>query len=454
MNIGAGRIATQDLPRIDLAIAKGELATNPKLLDLITKIKAKGGQLHIIGLLSDGGVHSHQDHIVALAQIGARAGLGIMVHALLDGRDTPPESAAGYLAAFQAATADHPQVSLATIGGRYFAMDRDKRWDRVAKGYEAIVHGRGAHGANAHEALDAAYAKGETDEFVTPAILGAYAGMQDGDGVLFANFRADRARQFLTALCDPGFDGFDVGRKPDFAGVAGMVEYSTALNAYLPALFQAIDFHDTLGEVVSRAGCRQLRLAETEKFAHVTYFLNGGAEAVFDGEERLMIQSPKVATYDLAPEMSAREVTDQLVTAITSDRFDLIVVNYANGDMVGHTGDLAAAIRAVEALDTSLARVIEALEASGGAMLITADHGNAEMMRDPVTGAPHTAHTTFDVPVILVGAHNSNQLLSNGKLSDVAPTILALMGLEAPAAMTGTSLLHATAGSGGVRAQA
>ncbi len=442
MNIGAGRIATQDLPRVDLAIAKGELATNPRFVELIAKVKAGSGRLHLLGLLSPGGVHSHQDHMVALARLAAQAGLQVLIHAFLDGRDTPPSSADGYLAEVEKALSDLPQVSVATIGGRYFAMDRDQRWDRVSLGFNAMVRPTGAKAKSARQGLADAYAAGQSDEFVMPRAIGEYAGMRDGDGLLMTNFRADRARQIMTALVDPDFNGFDVSPRIRFSAQAGMVEYSSALNAWLPALFDAIDYADTLGEVVSRAGLLQLRLAETEKFAHVTYFLNGGAEAVFKGEERQLVQSPKVATYDLQPEMSAREVTDHLVSAIMADRFDLIVVNYANGDMVGHTGDLAAAIKAVEALDESLGRVLAALESRSGVALITADHGNAEMMRDPETHEPHTAHTTFDVPVFLAGSLPRSYDLVNGRLADVAPTVLELMGLVKPAAMTGKSLLR------------
>jgi len=463
MNIGAGRIATQDLPRIDMAIAKGEFARNPKLTAFLDKVRAGSGRLHIPGLLSraevhcgvlrgsgrlhipgllsPGGVHSHQDHIVALARAASDAGCDALVHAFLDGRDTPPQSADAYLAEFEAALASIPRARIATIGGRYYAMDRDQRWERVKAAYDVMVHGAGARVSSARDAVAQAYATGKTDEFVLPVGIGAYDGMRAGDGLIMANFRADRARQILTALVDPAFSGFDVGGRVAFSAQMGMVEYSTALSAFIPALFPAVEFSDTLGEVVSRAGLAQLRLAETEKFAHVTYFLNGGAEAVFPGEDRILVQSPKVATYDLKPDMSAGEVTNRLVEAINADRYDLIVVNYANGDMVGHTGDLPAAISAVETLDQSLGRVLSALTPRGGAMLITADHGNAEMMRDPATGAPHTAHTVFDVPVILAGAVPAGATLRNGRLADVAPTVLDLMGLVRPMAMTGRSLL-------------
>ncbi len=441
MNIGAGRIATQDLPRIDLAIAKGDLAANPHLQDLLAKIKAAGGRLHLLGLLSPGGVHSHQDHIVALARIASDAGIETCIHAFLDGRDTPPKSAKDYLAQVETALSDVPLAHIATIGGRYFAMDRDKNWERVSRAYDVMVKGTGESLANAQAVVAQAYKQDQTDEFISPVRIHDYAGMRDGDGLLMANFRADRARQIMTALVDPDFAGFDRGVRPVFSAIGGMVEYSTALNAHVQALFPAIDFADTLGEVVSRAGLRQLRLAETEKFAHVTYFLNGGAEAVFEGEDRILIQSPKVATYDLQPEMSADEVTNKLTSAIDAGTYELIVVNYANGDMVGHTGDLPAAIKAVEVLDHSLGRVLASVERAGAALVITADHGNAEMMRDPQTGAPHTAHTVFDVPVILAGAGHNRHLV-NGRLADVAPTVLELMGLQVPRAMTGHSLIR------------
>lgn len=439
MNLGAGRVVMQDLPRIDRAIASGELARNSNLHDFIAKLKQSGGTCHLMGLLSPGGVHSHQDHLVTLAKLVSGAGVKVALHAFLDGRDTPPSSAKHYVDQVQSAIAGLPLVSFATIGGRYYAMDRDKRWERVELAYDALFGHAPHHAAFASEAVAAAYAREETDEFVKPTIIAGFAGIRDGDGLLMANFRADRARQILTALIDPAFDGFARKRIARFAAVLGMVEYSSALAKFMPCLFPPMELAETLGEVASKAGLKQLRIAETEKYAHVTFFFNGGEERLFPGEERILVPSPKVATYDLKPEMSAYEVTDKLVAAIEADAFDLVVVNFANTDMVGHTGDLQAAIKAVEAVDRCLGRLRAAVEARGGAMLITADHGNAEMMFDPATGEAHTAHTLNRVPVIVLGA--GRRSVADGRLADVAPTILELMGLPKPEAMTGRSLL-------------
>ncbi len=445
MNIGAGRVVMQDLPRVDAAIARGEVKSNPAMTAFIGKLKASGGACHLMGLMSPGGVHSHQDHIAALARILDEAGIPVAIHAFLDGRDTPPSSARGFMADFERRVAGLGKARIATIGGRYFAMDRDKRWERVALAYDTLVDGKGEAAATAAAAIDAAYRRGETDEFVKPTAVGGYRGMKDGDGVLMANFRADRARQILTALLDPKFDAFTRPRTVKFAAALGMSEYSTALNAFMPALFPAERLNHVLGAVVAEAGMTQLRIAETEKYAHVTFFLNGGEETLFPGEERILVPSPKVATYDLQPEMSAFEVTDKLVDAIRAGKFDLIVVNYANTDMVGHTGDLQAAIKAVETVDACLGRLRDAVAAQGGAMVITADHGNAETMQDPETREPHTAHTLNRVPVILVNGAASVRKLRDGRLADIAPTLLALMGLPAPGEMTGRSLIPADA---------
>jgi 2,3-bisphosphoglycerate-independent phosphoglycerate mutase len=442
MNLGAGRVVMQDLPRIDQAVADGSLITLPALTALIARLRATGGTCHLMGLLSPGGVHSHQDHLAALARAVATAGVPVAVHAFLDGRDTPPRSAAEFVARFEADIAGSG-ARIATIIGRYYAMDRDKRWDRVSLAYAALVDGQGAPAETAAAAIAASYAAGKTDEFVLPAVIGGYRGMRDGDGLLMGNFRADRAREILSALVDPAFDGFARPRLPAFAVRLGLVEYSTDLNAFLGALFPAESLHRILGEVVSEAGLRQLRIAETEKYAHVTFFFNGGRERVFPGEERILVPSPKVATYDLQPQMSAPEVCDRLVAAIEGGSFDLIVANFANGDMVGHTGILDAAISAVETLDACLGRLEAAVVAAGGTLLVTADHGNAEMMADPVTHEPFTAHTTFPVPAVLVAAPAGVTGLSNGRLADVAPTLLALLGLPQPPEMTGHSLLVA-----------
>jgi 2,3-bisphosphoglycerate-independent phosphoglycerate mutase len=442
-NLGAGRLVLQDLPRIDAAIASGQLATMPALRDFVGKLNRSRGTAHLMGLLSPGGVHSHQHQIAALARILAEAGAPVAVHAFLDGRDTPPKAAAAYLENFARDVAGLEQVRLATLCGRYYAMDRDKRWDRVEKAYRLIVEGAGESAGNPRQGVEAAYARGETDEFVRPTAIAGYPGMQDGDGVLFANFRADRAREIAAALLDPDFSGFARGKRVAFASALGLVEYSTELNRFLGTLFPPEDLRDTFGEIVSRAGLRQLRIAETEKYAHVTFFFNGGREMVYAGEERILVPSPKVATYDQQPEMSAPEVTDRVVEAIRSHRFDIIVLNYANTDMVGHTGRLDAAVKAVETVDACLGRLSESVEQAGGTLVITADHGNAEMMRDPVTDEPHTAHTLNPVPFVVVNPPRPIQHLADGRLSDVAPTLLDLLGLPQPAVMTGHSLIAA-----------
>jgi 2,3-bisphosphoglycerate-independent phosphoglycerate mutase len=439
MNLGGGRVLVQDLPKIDVAILNGSLARNRLLRDGIAAVKASGGAFHVMGLLSPGGVHSHQDHLVALAKIISEAGVPVVLHGFMDGRDTPPSSGREFAAEVEAAIAPLKDVRFGTVGGRFHAMDRDKRWDRVEKAYAALVRGEGETAATADAAIAASYAAGVTDEFMLPAVIGGYPGMNDGDGLIMANFRADRAREILTALVDPTFDGFDRHPLVQFASVLGMVEYSSALSAFVPALFPAEKVANTLGEVVSKAGLRQLRIAETEKYAHVTFFFNGGEEAVFENEDRVLVPSPKVATYDLQPEMSAGEVTDRLVEAVASDKYDLIVVNFANPDMVGHTGILSAAIKAMEAVDAAVGRLEAAVRARGGVLLITADHGNLEMMQDPESGEAFTQHTTFQVPVLLAGA--GHVALHDGVLADVAPTMLALMGLAQPAEMTGHSLV-------------
>ncbi|HEX2151821.1 MAG TPA: 2,3-bisphosphoglycerate-independent phosphoglycerate mutase, partial [Stellaceae bacterium] len=436
-NLGAGRVVMQDLPRIDKAIADGTLASLPAMREFIDRLKASGGAAHVIGLLSPGGVHSHQDQIAALAAILGDAGVPVAVHALLDGRDTPPKSAIRYLSKFQGDIAGHGNIRIATVAGRYYGMDRDKRWDRVAKAYRMLTEGEGEHADDPLKAVEAAYARGETDEFVLPTAIGERRGMQDGDGVLFANFRADRIREIASALLDPEFAGFERAKIVRFAAAAGLVEYSTELNRFLATLFPPYDLSGTFGEVIADAGLKQLRIAETEKYAHVTFFFNGGRETAFPGEERILVPSPKVATYDLQPEMSAPEVTDRVVEAIRSGRFDAIVLNYANTDMVGHSGLIDATVKAVETVDTCLGRLAEAVEAMGGTLVITADHGNAEMMRDPETGEPHTAHTLNPVPFVVVNPPGAVARVENGRLADVAPTLLDILGLEKPAGMTG-----------------
>jgi 2,3-bisphosphoglycerate-independent phosphoglycerate mutase len=440
-NIGAGRVVLQDLPRIDKALADGKVANLPALQDFIAKLKQSGGTAHVMGLVSPGGVHSHQRQIAALASVVSDAGVPVAVHAFLDGRDTPPQSASCYLKQFQQEIAGHGASRIATVTGRYYAMDRDKRWDRVAKAYAALTAPIGEHAEDPVKAVEAAYARGETDEFVLPTAIGDYRGIKDGDGVFFANFRADRIREIATALLDPDFSGFTRQKRIAFAAALGLVEYSTELNRFIATLFPPEDLSGTLGEIVSDAGMTQLRIAETEKYAHVTFFFNGGRETIFPGEERILVPSPKVATYDQQPEMSAPEVTDKVVEAIRSGHFDVIVLNYANTDMVGHTGKLDAAMKAVETVDACLGRLAEAVEKAGGTLVITADHGNAEMMRDPETGEPHTAHTLNPVPFVIVNPPGAIARVENGRLADVAPTLLGLLDLPKPAAMTGHSLI-------------
>ncbi len=438
VNIGAGRVVMQDLPRIHHAVADGSLAASPALNDLIAALKRSGGVCHLMGLVSPGGVHSHQDHAVALARLLIGAGLRIEIHAFTDGRDTPPRSAGEDIRKLRAALPGG--VRIATVSGRYYAMDRDKRWDRVSKAYLAITDAEGPHFADPLSVVDDAYSKGVTDEFVVPAAVDGYRGMKDGDGLLCFNFRADRVREILGALLEPEFDGFPRHRAIRFAAAAGMTQYSAALDRRLTTLFPSQTMQNLIGGVAAAAGRTQLRMAETEKYPHVTYFLNGGEEAQYPGEDRIMVPSPKVATYDLQPEMSAPELADKAVAAITSAKYDLIVLNFANPDMVGHTGNLQAAIKAVETVDTALGRIAQAIERQGGALLVTADHGNCEMMRDPETGGPHTAHTTNPVPVLLFGAKAAS--IRDGRLADLAPTLLELMGVAQPQEMTGESLLH------------
>ena len=441
MNLGAGRVAVPDMPRIDLAIEDGSLARNPILIDLIATLKKDGNACHLLGLASPGGVHAHQDQMIALANMIAEGGVPVWIHAFLDGRDTPPRSALEYLEQIADGLKKELPIKFATIGGRYYAMDRDKRWDRIEKAYDCIVDAKGESAKTPKDAVDQAYAAKLDDEFVLPTAIDGYQGMKDGDGLLMFNYRSDRAREILTALLDPMFDGFRRGRLVKFADAVGMVEYSAALNGFLKTLFPPAVIKMGLGETIARAGLKQLRIAETEKYAHVTFFFNGGEERQFDGEERILVPSPKVQTYDLQPEMSAPEVTDKLVEAIGSGKFDLIVVNYANTDMVGHSGILPAAIKAVEAVDSCLGRLMEAVKKAGGVMFVTADHGNAEQMYDEESHQKHTQHTLNRVPALLFNSPDNIRSLSDGKLADVAPTLLALMHVPQPREMTGHSLL-------------
>ncbi len=439
MNLGCGRVMLQDLPRIDDAISNDTLNVNTELVTFIHKLKSSGGTAHIMGLLSPGGVHSHQNHTAALVKACDASGVPVEVHVITDGRDTPPRSAGPFIEQFEKDIRYCQNASIATVTGRYWAMDRDNRWERVIKAYNVMTLGDGLQSAaNATDAIKNAYNRDENDEFVSATIINDYQGMRDGDGLLCANFRADRAREILTAFVDPDFTGFERTKTIQFAAQSGMVEYSSALNTFMPCLFPSEVVKDSFGEVLAKQNIPQLRIAETEKYAHVTFFFNGGREDAFAGEDRILIPSPDVATYDLKPEMSAYDVTDKLVAAIESRKYGAIIVNYANPDMVGHTGVLQAAIKAVETIDACITRLETAVNHIGGVMIVTADHGNVELMKDQQTGQPHTAHTNFDVPALLVGR---DMAFEDGALADVAPTLLALMGLDQPALMTGKSLV-------------
>lgn len=440
MNLGAGRVVYQDFTRVTKAIRDGEFFENPVLTGAVDKAVGAGKAVHILGLLSDGGVHSHQDHIVAMAELAAKRGAErIYLHAFLDGRDTPPRSAQSSIELLDAAFAKLGKGRIASLIGRYYAMDRDNRWDRVSAAYNLIVDSAAEYTADSALAgLEAAYARDESDEFVKATRIGDAVKVEDGDAVIFMNFRADRARELSRVFVEPDFNEFPRARLPKLAAYIGLTQYSAKIPA--PAAFAPSSLENVLGEYLAKNGKTQLRIAETEKYAHVTFFFSGGREEPFEGEERILIPSPKVATYDLQPEMSAPEVTDRIVEAIEQQRYDVIVVNYANGDMVGHTGVFDAAVKAVEALDGCVGRITEALDKVGGEALITADHGNVEQMEDECTGQAHTAHTTEPVPFIYYGKRDL-KVREGGVLADVAPTMLTLMGLEIPKEMTGTSIL-------------
>ena len=439
-NIGAGRVVAMDLGAIDLAIEDGSFARNAAVEGFIAKLRASGGTAHLMGVVSNGGVHGHLNHVLAACRAITAAGVPVALHAITDGRDVAPNSAAEFVSALMVSLPVGAKV--ATVIGRYWAMDRDNRWERVERAYRAMVFAEGEHAATPQIAVAQSYAKKEMDEFIAPTVIGDYMGACDGDGYFCLNFRSDRAREILAALADPTFVGFAAGTRPVWVALLGMVQYSDASSGYMSTAYPKRSIVNTLGEWVAAHGKTQFRLAETEKYPHVTFFLNGGREVPFEGEERFMPKSPKVATYDLQPEMSSAEVSDHFVSAIERG-FDLIVVNFANPDMVGHTGSLPAAILACEAVDAGLGRALAALAKVGGAMIVTADHGNCELMVDPVTGGPHTSHTVNPVPVILVGGPKGAVLRSGGKLADLAPTLLALMGMEQPVEMTGKSLLLA-----------
>ncbi|WP_106476731.1 2,3-bisphosphoglycerate-independent phosphoglycerate mutase [Phytohalomonas tamaricis] len=444
MNLGAGRIVYQDFTRITKAIKDDELQNIETLTKPIDSAVEKGGAVHLLGLLSTGGVHSHEDHILAMADLAAARGAKkVYIHAFLDGRDTPPKSARESIERADAKLQQQGVGYIASIIGRFYAMDRDNRWERVEAAYRLISEGVGEHTAkSAEEGLDAAYARDETDEFVTATSIRPDGSepvtVAEEDAIIFVNFRSDRARELTRAFVNKDFDGF-ARNTPAHANFVTMTQYADDIDA--PIAFPPTELNNTLGEVVAERGFTQLRIAETEKYPHVSFFFSGGREEQFEGEERILVPSPKdVKTYDLKPEMSAYELTDKLVAAIDAGKFDLIICNYANGDMVGHSGDLTATTKAIETVDTCLGRVVEAINRAGGECLVTADHGNAELLVDPQTGNPHTSHTTFPVPLVYVSPRNA-ALHEGGRLCDIAPTLLAMMGEEAPDEMTGNVLI-------------
>ena len=439
VNLGAGRVVYQDFTKVTKSIADGEFEHNPALVKAIDEAVSKDKAVHIMGLLSPGGVHSHEDHIFAALKMAAHRGAKkVYLHAFLDGRDTPPQSAEASLEKADAVFAEIGCGKTATIIGRYFAMDRDKRWDRVTKAYDLITQGKGEATADSAVAgLKASYEAGKNDEFVPPTVIGDSVSVEDGDAIIFMNFRADRARQLTQVFVDKNFDGFELAVKPELSAFVMLTQYSADFDA--PVAFPAEKLVNVLGEWLEKQDKTQLRISETEKYAHVTFFFSGGVEKEFKGEERILIPSPDVATYDLQPEMNSEKLTDELVGAIESGKFDVIICNYPNGDMVGHTGDFDAAVKACEAVDKSIGRVVEALKKTGGECLITADHGNAEQMVDNESGQAHTAHTSEPVPFIYFGRDAEPR--KGGTLSDVAPTMLHLMGVEQPEEMTGKTIM-------------
>jgi 2,3-bisphosphoglycerate-independent phosphoglycerate mutase len=445
LNIGAGRVVYQELTRVTKSIQDGDFFSNPVLLDCIRKTRASGGRLHLSGLLSDGGVHSHNTHLYALLELARREGLSeVFVHCLLDGRDTPPQSGIDYLAQLEAEMARIGCGRVATVMGRYYAMDRDNRWDRVEKAYNAMVHGLGELCVSSKDAIEQSYASKVYDEFVVPSVIcedGAPVGQVcDGDGFIFFNFRSDRAREITRALALDGFDGFPRGQRPRLSGYVSLTEYDATFG--LPIAFAAGELTNILGGVLAKNGLKQLRIAETEKYAHVTFFFNGGVETPFPGEDRALIPSPQeVATYDQKPEMSAFQVTDKLLRLLDQDLYDVIILNFANCDMVGHTGIEEAAIKAVETVDACAGRIVARILELGGAVLITADHGNAEQMQDE-NGEPFTAHTINPVWLVLVDDSRKDATLrTGGRLADIAPTMLRMLGIAKPREMTGESLV-------------
>ncbi|MDE3180698.1 MAG: 2,3-bisphosphoglycerate-independent phosphoglycerate mutase [Acidobacteriota bacterium] len=443
LNIGAGRVVYQEITRINASIRTGEFFKKPQLIELMNH--ARASRLHLLGLLSDGGVHSHQEHLYALLRMAREQGVAeVFVHAFMDGRDTGPTKGADYLAGLQQKMREYGAGEIATVTGRYYAMDRDNRWDRIKKGYDAMVNGEGNAATNAVEAVKSFYNQGITDEFMPAIVITRKDGqpvakIRPGDAVMFFNFRADRARQTTRALTQPELNTFDRRNFPERLAYLSMTQYDR--NFTLPFVFAPQELTHILAETMAEMKIRNLRAAETEKYAHVTYFFNGGVEKAYPGEERILVPSQKVATYDLKPEMSAAGIKDTVVKAVNQDTFDLLIINFANADMVGHTGKLEAAVKAVETVDACLGEILGAVRAKGGAMIITADHGNAELMVDPITGGPHTAHTTNPVPLILVSeGGKSVRLREGGALADVAPTLLGIMGEPQPKEMDGLDL--------------
>ena len=451
MNIGAGRVVYQDICTIDNAIEDRSIREFPTLLDHIEKLRASGGTCHVAGLVSPGGVHAMQNQVAELANIVAEAGVPVTVHAFTDGRDVPPSDAITTMPDFVASLRDG--VKIGTVTGRYYSMDRDNRWERVATAYEVMMGANGVapDAGTAQEAIEQGYADSLTDEFINPTVIGDYDGMKDGDGLLMCNFRADRAREILTALADPaGFpEGFPEQTSPrvEFADVCGIVKYSDDHDAYMSTIFPVKDITNPLGAVVAANGLAQLRAAETEKYPHVTFFFNVGEEAPYENEDRILVPSPKVATYDLQPEMSAPELGEKVTAAVATGKYNFVCVNFANPDMVGHTGDLNAAMKACEAVDACVGDLRAAVKGLGGVLIVTADHGNCEKMYEEATGEPHTAHTLNKVPFILADyTGGPEHKVQSGKLADIAPTVLQLLGLETPVEMTGVSLIVDPAG--------
>jgi len=443
LNIGAGRVVYQEYTRIERAISNGNFFINLALKDTIGKAMAHDGAVHILGLLSDGGVHSHENQIHAMLEMAVKEGITkVYVHAFLDGRDTPPKSAEPYLRRLQVKLDELGSGRIASIGGRYYGMDRDKRWPRVKPAHDLLVLGKSEYSAtDALSGLEQAYARGETDEFVKPTGIvppgSQPVRVEDGDAIIFMNFRSDRGRELTRAFIEPDFKEFERARVPRLSAYCTLTNYSADFD--VAVAFPPERLRDGFGEYISKIGLHQLRIAETEKYPHVTYFFNGGEETVYPGEDRILVQSPGVATYDMKPEMSAFEVTDKLVEAILGKKYDAIICNFANTDMVGHTGNFAAAVKAVEAVDVCIGRAVEAMRSTGGEVLITADHGNAEMMLDAINHQPHTAHTTNLVPLLYVG--RTARLAETGALEDISPTLLKMMGLAQPQAMTGHPLI-------------